>query len=395
LNINKLFIDYRQVAYWQSITTSQEVDSLEEPAMIRTGALILALLMLAPAWSGQASDKAVLIEIGRGASFPASASAGGAVIVGNLTVGGFYWMPTTGAIFTGGVAATSVSRDGKVIVGEAIGGGSIQAAIWQRGTEWRLLGSFPNAVPCDAFLSHASGTSRDGSVVVGYARNGCTISHAFRWEQSTGMVDLGSSVPGQGSLAHAVSANGQVTVGYQEQLTGFAEGTKWVGTRQERVPGADGFVGNANAANADGSIIVGRICRPAASRPTDADFQSAWVWTRDGGTECLAAPRLRASPGPLIIVEGNATSDDGSVIGGSQAVASSPDSDAIIWIDRKPAYLKDFLRVNGVPDAFDTWINTGAIRGVSPDGRVLVGSGAAEDGFRGYIVVLGSSRVMP
>ena len=125
-----------------------------------------------------------------------------------------------------------------------------------------------------------------------------------------------------------------------------------MGRNQAReVPGLDGFVGTANGTNVDGSIIVGRICRPMASRPSDPDFQSAWVWTRDG-TQCLPAPRLRASPGPLIIVEGNATSDDGSVIGGSQAVASSPDSDAIIWIDRKPAYLKEFLQANGVPDAF-------------------------------------------
>ena len=208
------------------------------------------------------------------------------------------------------------------------------------------------------------------------------------------MVDLGSSVAGRGTQAVGVSADGQVAVGYQEQATGFWEGAKWVGTRQERIPGADGFVSVANAANDDGSIVVGRICRPLAARPSDPDFQSAWVWTRDG-TQCLPPPRLRASPGPLIIVEANATSDDGSVIGGSQAVASSPDSDAIIWIDRKPAYLKEFLQVNGVPDAFDTWINTGAIRGVSPDGRVLVGTGAAAEGFRGYIVILGSSRVMP
>ena len=364
--------------------------------MLRTGALILALLMLAPAWSGQASDKAVLIEIApRATAFPSSVSAGGAVVVGNLALGGFYWMPTIGAIFTGGISARSVSRDGKVIVGQAAGAGSLQAAIWQRGTEWRLLGSFPNARPCDATLSLANGTSRDGKVVVGYAVNGCEVSHAFRWEESTGMVDLGSTVAGRASFAVGVSGDGQVAVGYQFQATGFDEGTKWIGTRPERVPGPDGFVGTANAANTDGSIIVGRICRPTSDEPGEPDFQAAWVWTRDGGTQCLAAPRLRVSPGPLIIVEGNATSDDGSVIGGSQAVASSPDSDAIIWIDRKPAYLKDFLRVNGVPDAFDTWINTGAIRGVSPDGRVLVGSGAAEDGFRGYIVVLGSSRVMP
>jgi probable HAF family extracellular repeat protein len=363
--------------------------------MLRTGALILALLLLAQPWPDAASDKTVLIELDlRSAAQPASVSAGGAVVVGSLTVGGFYWMPTTGVIYAGGVLASSVSRDGKVIVGRAIDGGLLQAAIWQSGTEWRSLGSFPNALPCDSSLSLATGTSRDGKVVVGYGRNGCAVSHAFRWEESTGMVDLGTSVPAGASLATGVSADGHVAVGYQEQATGFPEAAKWVGTRQERVPGADGYVGLANAANVDGSIVVGRICRPTSDELGEPDFQSAWVWTPDG-TQCLPAPKLRPSPGPLIIVEANATSDDGRVIGGGQAVASSPDSDAIIWIDRKPAYLKEFLQVNGVPTAFATWINTGAIKGISPDGRVLVGTGAALGGFRGYIVVLGSNLVMP
>jgi probable HAF family extracellular repeat protein len=365
--------------------------------MMRTGALILALLLLAPRWSGEASDKTVLIEFDlRSTALPASVSAGGAVVVGSLQVGGgFYWMPTTGVIYAGGRSATRVSRDGKVIVGQADDArGNRQAAIWQRGTEWRLLGSFPNAQPCDAFLSLANDTSRDGKVVVGYARDGCLLAHAIRWEESTGIVDLGTTIAGRNTFATGVSADGQVAVGYQEQATGFLEGAKWVGTRQERIPGADGYVGTANAANVDGSIVVGRICRPAAGIPTDPGFQNAWVWTRDG-TQCLPPPKLRASPGPLIIVEANATSDDGSVIGGSQAVASSPDSDAIIWIDRKPAYLKEFLQANGVPDAFRTWVNTGAITGVSPDGRILVGTGAALAGFRGYMVILGSSRVMP
>ena len=140
--------------------------------MFRTGALILALLLLAPTWSGEASDKAVLIELDlRSAAQPLGVSAGGAVVVGGLgSGGGFYWMPTTGVIFAGGLFATKVSRDGKVIVGQAIDARLRQAAIWQRGTEWRLLGSFPNALPCDTFLSLANDTSRDGKVVVGYAR---------------------------------------------------------------------------------------------------------------------------------------------------------------------------------------------------------------------------------
>ncbi len=365
--------------------------------MLRTGALILALLLLAPTWSGDANDKAVLIELDlRSGAQPLGVSAGGAVVVGGLgTGGGFYWMPTTGVIYAGGLFASKVSRDGKVIVGQAFDKLVRQAAIWQRGTEWRSLGSFPNALPCDTFLSLANDTSRDGKVVVGYARNGCAVLHAFRWEESTGMVDLGSTVADKTSQALGVSADGQVAVGYQEQAGGFVEGAKWVGTRQERVPGADGYVGVANAANVDGSIVVGRICRPAAGGPSDPGYQNAWVWTRDG-TQCLPPPKLRvATGGPLIIVEANGMSDDGSVIGGGQAVASSPDSDAIIWIDRKPAYLKEFLQVNGVPGAFATWINTGAIKGVSPDGRILVGTGAALGGFTGYIVILGSSRVMP
>jgi probable HAF family extracellular repeat protein len=364
--------------------------------MLRAGALILTLLLLATMWSGEASDNTVLIELDlRSGAQPLAVSSGGAVVVGGLgTGGGFYWMPTTGVIFAGGLFASKVSRDGKVIVGQAVDKLLRQAAIWQSGTAWRALGSFPNALPCDTFLSLANDTSRDGKVVVGYANNGCSVTHAFRWEESSGMVDLGSTVAGRGTFALGVSADGQVAVGYQEQATGFTEGTKWVGTRQERVPGADGFVGTANAANVDASIIVGRICRPAAGTPSDPGFQNAWVWT-SAGTQCLPPPQLRASPGPLIIVEANATSDDGSVIGGSQAVASSPDSNAIIWIDHKPAYLKDFLRANGVPGAFQTWVNTGAIRGVSPDGRVLVGTGAAAGGFQGYIVILGSSRVMP
>jgi probable HAF family extracellular repeat protein len=288
-------------------------------------------------------------------------------------------MPTTGTVFAGGVTADGVSRDGRTIVGWARDSGRIQqAAIWVRATEWRLLGSFPNAAACDTSLSSASDVSRDGRVVVGLAWNGCAIARAFRWEESTGVVDLGSSVAGRSSRADGVSAEG------------FFQGARWVDGRQELIPGPDGFVGTAKAANSDGSIVVGRICRPPFSND-----QSAWVWRTQGGTTCLPAPQRRASPGPVIIVEAQATSDDGQVIGGSQSVGASADSNAVIWIGGQPAYLKDFLRANGVTDAFQTWINTGTITGISPDGRVLVGWGAALGGFRGYLVILGSSRNIP
>ena len=303
-------------------------------------------------------------------------------------------MPTTGVIFTGGLFATKVSRDGKVIVGQAIDARVRQAAIWQRGTEWRSLGSFPNALPCDTFLSLANDTSRDGKVVVGYANNGCTVSHAFRWEESTGMVDLGTSVAGQAPSPSACPRTGRLPSAIRNKRRDSLEGAKWVGTRQERVPGADGFVGTANAANVDGSIIVGRICRPAAQGPSDPDYQSAWVWTRDG-TQCLPAAETARVAWSADHRRSQRNERrwprDWWRTGGRELAGFRRDhldrSQAGV-LEGVPAGQRRARRVRDV-DQY------GSIRGISPDGRILVGTGAALGGFRGYIVILGSSRVMP
>lgn len=356
-----------------------------------------AIALMAASTSGIRADaKTLLIEFEtRSESLPLAVSASGAVVAGSLNGdGAFYWMPTTGVIFAGGETANAVSRDGHTIVGLASDARGIQqAAIWTRATEWRLLGSFAgSAGPCDAFLSQARGVSSDGQTVVGHASSGCASTHAFRWQESGGMVDLGSTVHGRNSRGLGVSADGMVVVGDQTTVDGFNQGARWADGRQELITGPEGPAGSAIAANRDGSIVVGRVCVPSSGRVGD---QSAWIWKAQGGTTCLPAPRRLSSPGPAIIVEAAATSDDGQVIGGSQSVGGSPDSNAVIWIAGQPAYLKAFLEANGLPNAFRTWINTGTITGMSPDGRVLVGWGAAATGFRGYMVILGSSRVIP
>src|SRR5262245_46632344 len=352
------------------------------------------VLVSASTFGIRAEEKTLLIELeSRSAALPTGVSASGAVVSGGFNggLGGFYWMPTTGVIFAGGVQASGVSRDGHTIVGWAKDSRGIQqAAIWMRGTEWRLLGSFPgSAGPCDTSLSQATGVSKDGQTIVGLAWSGCAAAHAFRWQESGGMVDLGSTVPARSSRGLGLSADGMVVVGDQTAADGFNQGARWVGGRQELITGPEGPAGSATAANHDGSIVVGRVCVPATGRVGD---QSAWVRKTQGGTTCLPAPRRLVSPGPPIIVEANATSDDGQIVGGSQNVGGSADSNAVIWIGSQGAYLKDFLVANGLPNAFSTWVNTGTITGISPDGRVLVGWGAARLGFRGYMVILGSSR---
>ena len=127
-----------------------------------------------------------------------------------------------------------------------------------------------------------------------------------------------------------------------------------------------------------------------ASSPLIADNQAAWVWTQRDGTQCLPPPQpfvIEGPSAPPVVTRALATSEDGRIVAGEQGVGAS-DTEAIIWIDRTPHYLKDYLRANGVPDAFENWHRTGTITGISPDGRILVGWGAAVGGFRGYVMIL-------
>ena len=313
-------------------------------------------------------------------ALPLDVSASGFVLVGGFfSGGGMNWMPTSGAQRIGAIQAIAVSRDGKTIVGEALDSRGLEnAAIWSGGTSWRTLGSFtPSAQPCDLNLSSALGTSADGRVIVGLGWNGCGLAHAFRWEESTGMVDLGS-LTGQSTRANGISGDGRVVIGWEES-NGPRLGAKWVERTQQMIQGPFGPVGEAYAANRDGSIIVGGRCNFNDPRAT------AWKWTA-AGVQCFTVERPRDLPnlpyGALML----GTSDDGRVIGG--AFSFGLDSESLVWFDGEVLFLKDYLRQNGIPDAFDGWINTGFVQSVTPDGRILVGYGAGPTTFQGFMVIL-------
>jgi probable HAF family extracellular repeat protein len=294
--------------------------------------------------------------------------------------GAFYWMPTSGTQDIGGQSAVAVSRDGTTIIGDVLDANRREnAGIWTQNGGWRALGSFtPDAQTCDQLLSGAFGASDDGAVVVGLGWDGCRYARAFRWEASTGMVDLGSS-NARSTRANDVSGDGNVVVGWQESAVGFREGAKWVNRRQETIIGPAGPVGEARAVNRDGSFIVGQVC----------DFSSppsAWTWSARDGVRCFPIVRPSWVPPRPYITSMMATSDDGRVIGGSFTFGL--DAESLLWIDGTGYFLRDYLRENGYPDAFRGWVNTGFITGVSPDGRTLVGYGAGTRAFQGFLVIL-------
>ena len=200
----------------------------------RPSALLVLALMAMAAGAG-AQDEPLFIELPTGA-LPGDVSGGGFTVVGSppgagsdpqFANQGFYWTPTIGVAPIGGTQGVAISRDGRTIAGRAIDAqGRENAAIWLGGKDWRILGSFSaDAESCDRLLSGTFGMNDDGNVIVGLGWDGCRLAHGFRWEESTGMVDLGSSVPGRSSRANDVSSNGRVIVGWQEDPFGFCQST--------------------------------------------------------------------------------------------------------------------------------------------------------------------------
>ena len=352
-------------------------------ATMRTSVTILALTLLLTAGTA-ADDKVFFMELPEEV-LPYDVGANAFSVVGGFfgeRGPALYWLPTTGTQAIGGYAAVAISRDGRTIVGRARDAGGFEnAAIWTGGRNWRLLGSFPNAVPCDIFLSSAYGMSADGRVIVGLGWNGCRIAHAFRWEESSGMVDLGTSISGESTRANSISGDGQVIIGWQEDVTGFRMAAKWVALRQELIRGPQPLLGEAHGINHDGSLIVGGNCEPFTPA-----VPSAWTWKASEGVRCFRVTRPPTLPNLPYSALMLSTNDNGRVIGG--AYSFGLDSESLLWLDGQGHFLKDYLRANGYPDAFRGWVNTGFITSVSPDGRTLVGYGAAQRTFRGFLVVL-------
>ncbi len=169
-------------------------------ASFRAGVLVLASLGIAEA--APPAGKPVFIHV-EGLA-PTSVGQNGFVVAGDFTEGGaFYWMPTSGVTLVGGGLGTGyISRDGKAMAGTVIDLNKIQqAAKWEGGRSWRQrwVRSSPARFRARAAELRHGDECATGAWSVGAGwygtdpANPATLFTAYRWEESTGMVNCGST----------------------------------------------------------------------------------------------------------------------------------------------------------------------------------------------------------
>ncbi len=272
------------------------------------------------------------------------------------------------------------------------------------------LGDFPGG----EFGSEALDVSADGSIVVGTGISsfpapgvaGAYGFEAFRWTMTGGMQGLGTELSVRGTLGSAIAGDGSRIVGLIGDAYPARSVFSWSpGESMQRLSGCS-CVGldDAEAVSYDGSVVVGRMALPhsyhayrwtsaagaidlgvlsggnesaayAVSRDgsvvvgasATARFSQAFRWTEEQGMVLLGSGSNRGSSSAY------AMSSDASVIVGeleSQAVRWTIDGNTI-----QTQILGDLT--GGTPHGY--------ARGISADGRVIVGSYSAAGGFEGFL----------
>jgi len=253
-------------------------------------------------------------------------SADGTTVVGQCSVDTEHYAVTWtlgGGIkaMAKGAEAFAANGDGSVVVGARQG--AFRA----------------NAAGFELLVAHGDGArdvSADGNVVVGIASMG-----AFRWTAGDGLAAIGRG----SAKAFAVSADGAVLAGADEN----DEAVVWneAGEARTLPTLARATESEVSAMSADGSVLVGRVLVGTVTR--------AVRWT-DAGVETLGGELSYALD----------TTADGALVVGQDDIYP------VLWDAAGTAREVKSLLEDAGADVSDWSIQQ--VRGISADGRVLVGN---------------------
>jgi probable HAF family extracellular repeat protein len=205
---------------------------------------------------------------------------------------GFRWTEATGTLGLGTIpgsdssAAQGTSADGSIVVGELFGGN-------REGFRWTAagmtgLGYLSDANLSGANFSRAATLSDNGQFIAGTSGINDTAGNIYafeatRWNSTGDSESLGLLPDHIGSEAFGISADGSTVVGYSQDSNGLLEAFRWSQTTGVmdglgRLTGST-FGSLAWDVSADGSTVVGYA--------DDADRGYAFIWTPDNGLQTM------------------------------------------------------------------------------------------------------------
>ena len=268
--------------------------------------------------------------------------------------------------------AKGISQDGTVAVGNATSASGVRVFRWTEATGMVDLGDIPGGTNSYERGNTCAGVSSDGSVVAGRGSSLDAVPYeAFRWTQETGMVGLGSIIPGRPilfSTAYGISANGTVIVGGGHPMAGLGdyEASRW--TQETGMVGLgdfpDGiFSSVSRAVSADGTVIVGS--------GVGASGMEAFRWT-----EATGLVGLGDLPGGTYRSEAFGVSADNSVIVGISSSDRSDHYEAMLWTEAD-----GMVGLGDLPGGeFYSFAN-----GVNADGSIVTGWATTQLGREAFI----------
>jgi uncharacterized membrane protein len=311
-------------------------------------------------------------------------SADGRVVVGNTfdSYETVRWTEAEGAVLLGratlpvlGVAAgvPGVSDDGTRVSATILSDDETFATqgIWTLGDGWQECTPMPeDGGILDQSAGSAWGISGDGSSVVGlYWRPGQPggLAHASRWQAGTGVVDLGSA--GGSSRANAANHDGSVVVGWTEADNGVWRPAVWNEGGLSLLTDTESFC-EANAVNPKGDVIVG------STYDTEKFQTVAARWTWDG--QAWIEKRLGVLPGTDpnfgFAIANGVTADGAMVVGFNRYEFGFGPTGGFIWTEESGMVeAVEFLEQNGVE--VDPNFVISNLAGISADGGSIIGYG--------------------
>lgn len=294
----------------------------------------------------------------------------------------FRWSAATGPVLLGratlptlGVAAGSpdISYDGTRVSASITNdaGTLMTPGVWDINDGWTSLEDpiAPDSVSVDGSLGSAWGLSGDGSTVTGFYWYVGANARPYKWDRDQGITSLEVN-PGRSARVNAVSYDGSVAVGWEENTFGSWQPTVWrdgVKIRVVESPGGS----TADAVSGDGNFVVGNSFEP------DTQNRAVAIWRWDG--QSYVEERLGLLAGtPAFSGWGKAwgVSDDGSIVVGVNFYSINPggSADGVVW-----------TQATGLMNAMDYFASIGidltgiidirSVDTVSPDGSTFAATG--------------------